>query len=252
MNKFNNKTLERYSRQIIMEKVGIEGQEKIMNTSISIIGCGGLGTTAAQYLTMSGIGEILLVDDDSVCLSNLNRQTLFSEKDLGGNKAEVLKKSLKKINPKSKLISQASRINKRNISKFLEKYSIILDCSDNFETRYLVNQYAFQKKKILVSCALQNFDIQVYTFSSWNNEYNPCYECIFPKDISRNTRSCDELGIIAPVAGMGGIFQANAVINIILNKNKQIFREIILYDCFERIFKKIQISKNSKCKICKL
>ena len=92
MNKFNNKTLERYSRQIIMEKVGIEGQEKIMNTSISIIGCGGLGTTAAQYLTMSGIGEILLVDDDSVCLSNLNRQTLFSEKDLGRNKAEVLKK----------------------------------------------------------------------------------------------------------------------------------------------------------------
>ena len=97
MNKFNNKTLERYSRQIIMEKVGIEGQEKIMNTSISIIGCGGLGTTAAQYLTMSGIGEILLVDDDSVSLSNLNRQTLFSEKDLGANKAEVLKKSLKKL-----------------------------------------------------------------------------------------------------------------------------------------------------------
>ena len=165
MNKFNNKTLERYSRQIIMEKVGIEGQEKIMNTSISIIGCGGLGTTAAQYLTMSGIGEILLVDDDSVSLSNLNRQTLFSEKDLGDNKAEVLKKSLKRISPKSKLISQESRINKRNISKFLEKYNIILDCSDNFETRYLVNQYAFQKKKILVSCALQNFDIQVYTFS---------------------------------------------------------------------------------------
>ena len=126
MNKFNNKTLERYSRQIIMEKVGIEGQEKIMNTSISIIGCGGLGTTAAQYLTMSGIGEILLVDDDSVCLSNLNRQTLFSEKDLGGNKAEVLKKSLKRINPKSKLISQASRINKRNISKFLKNIILFL------------------------------------------------------------------------------------------------------------------------------
>merc|ERR1711977_380205 len=140
-------TLERYSRQIIMENVGIEGQEKIMNTSISIIGCGGLGTTAAQYLTMSGIGSILLVDDDSVCLSNLNRQTLFSESDLGKNKAEVLKKNLKKINSESKLISLPKKINKRNISKFLEKYRIILDCSDNFENRYLVNQYAFQKKK---------------------------------------------------------------------------------------------------------
>ena len=251
MDRLNNKTLERYSRQIIMENVGIEGQEKIMNTSISIIGCGGLGTTAAQYLTMSGIGSILLVDDDSVCLSNLNRQTLFSESDLGKNKAEVLKKNLKKINPESKLISLPKKINKRNISKFLEKYRIILDCSDNFETRYLVNQYAFQKKKILVSCALQNFDIQVYTFSSWNNDDNPCYECIFPKNSSSNSRSCDELGIIATVAGMGGLFQANAVINIILNKNKQIFREIILYDCFERIFKKIQVTKNSKCKICK-
>ena len=252
MKKFSDETLERYSRQIIIDNIGIEGQEKIMNTSISIIGCGGLGTTAAQYLTMSGIGEILLIDDDSVSLSNLNRQTLFSEKDLGKSKAEVLKKNLKKINSKSKFKSQTSRVNKKNISKFLEQYNIILDCSDNFETRYLINQYAFQKRKILVSCALQNFDIQVYAFSSWDNKYNPCYECIFPKNNSSNSNSCDELGIIAPVAGMGGIFQANTVINIILNKNKKIFREIILYDCFERIFKKIQIKKSSKCITCKL
>ena len=118
MKKFSDEALERYSRQIIMDNVGIEGQEKIMNTSISIIGCGGLGTTAAQYLTMSGIGEILLIDDDSVSLSNLNRQTLFSEKDLGKSKAEVLKKNLKKINSKSKFKSQTSRVNKKNISKF--------------------------------------------------------------------------------------------------------------------------------------
>ena len=252
MIKFNDKTLERFSRQIIIDKVGIKGQKKIVNTSLAIIGCGGLGTSAAQYLTMAGIGGVFLADDDIVSLSNLNRQTLFLESDLKKNKAETLAKKLIQINPKLNINILPKKISKKNISKFLKNYSILLDCSDNFETRYLLNKYSFQKKKILISAGLENFDVQLFSFSSWKNKNYPCYECIFPKNQKNKSLDCDQLGIISPVAGMGGVLQAMTVLNIILKLDQKIFKEIILYDCLGRIFKKINVEKNPTCKICKI
>ena len=250
MVKFNDKILEKFSRQIIIDKVGIEGQQKIMESSILIIGCGGLGSSAAQYLAMLGIGQITLVDNDKVSLSNLNRQTLFLEKDLGDNKAVSLAKKLRKINPISKVSYLNLKLSKNNIGKLPSKFDILLDCSDNFETKYLLNKFCIIKKKKFVCAALQNFDVQAHAFCAWKNSTNPCYECLFPKKLNTNSLACDEMGILAPVAGFGGILQAILTLDIILRSDKNIFKEMILFDSFKRNFTKIKTKKNKKCVIC--
>ncbi len=241
--------LEKYSRQIIMEQVGVHGQKKILDSSICIVGCGGLGTSAAQYLSMSGIGKLILIDHDSIILSNLNRQTLFTEKDIGASKCKILSENIKKINKSIIVDYHKKKIDKNNIEVYLENYPIILDCTDNFESRLIINKFCHNKKKILVSAALQNFDIQAFIFSSWSNKKNPCYKCIFPNLTSDENLSCDEMGIMASVAGLGGIIQANLALNHILEL-KSNFKELILLDSLKLDIKKIKIEKNKNCKIC--
>ena len=201
----SEKNFEKYSRQIMMEKIGVNGQKKIMKSSICIIGCGGLGTTTAQYLAMTGVGKILLIDFDNIELSNLNRQISFLETDIGKNKAEILQKNILKINAEIDVIIIKKKITKRNF----------------------------------------NF------FKAWASRKNPCYECIFPKFSNADILNCDQMGIVSPIAGFGGIMQAITVVNIILGCNNKIFRELIIFDGFTRDMKKIRIEKNIKCKICK-
>ncbi|MAZ46582.1 MAG: hypothetical protein CMM98_03300 [Rickettsiales bacterium] len=251
MSKLTDRQTEKYSRQIIIEKIGISGQKKIFNSSVCIVGCGGLGSSAAQYLSMTGIGNIMLIDDDLINLSNLNRQTLFFEKDIGQYKVDTLRRNLTEINPEAKIEVSKKKINKKNINSFLSAYKIILDCTDNFKSRYLINEYCFKKKKILVSAALQNFDIQASVFSSWRKGHYPCYNCIFPKVASSSNESCDDQGITAPVAGFGGVLQAMLTINLIISSSSKIFKELILFDSFERNYQKIKIKKNPKCNVCK-
>ena len=241
--------LEKYSRQIIMEQVGVEGQKKINNSAICIIGCGGLGTSAAQYLSMSGIGKLVFIDHDSIVLSNLNRQTLFSDKDIGESKCKVLTKKIKNINKSITVNNYQKKINANNIDQYVEDCSIILDCTDNYESRLTINKFCHNKKKILVSAALQNFDIQAFIFSSWSSKKNPCYKCIFPNLTTTENFSCDEMGIIASVAGLGGIIQANLAINYILNLHNN-FKELILLDGLKLEIKKIKIEKNKNCGVC--
>ena len=251
MPKLTEKQTEKYSRQIIIEKIGMSGQKKIFNSSICIVGCGGLGSSAAQYLSMTGVGNIALIDHDLINLSNLNRQTLFLEKDIGKYKVDTLQKNLKEINPEAKIEISKRKINKRNIDEYLSPFKIILDCTDNFQSRYLINEYCFKKKKILVSAALQNFDLQASVFSSWKKGQYPCYNCIFPKAHNTINQSCDEQGIAAPVAGFGGVLQAILTIKLIISPSQKIFQELILFDTFERNFQKIKIKRNPECIICK-
>ena len=251
MKDLSKKNFEKYSRQLIMEKVGIKGQKKIMNSSICIIGCGGLGTTTANYLAMTGVQKMLLVDFDIIEISNLSRQLSFLEKDIGKSKAEVLKDNIEKINPDSKIYAVKEEITKKNIHTYANKFEFIIDCTDNFKSKFLINEYCIKKKKILISAALQNFEIQISTFKAWANKNYPCYECIFPKFSNANNMNCDQMGIISPVAGLGGIMQAINVINIILGCDNDIFKELVLFDCFSRNFKKIRVNKNLQCKVCK-
>ncbi len=251
MKNLSTKKIEKYSRQILMKEVGIDGQKKICRSSICIIGCGGLGTSAAQYLTMTGVENITLIDYDLVELSNINRQTLFFEEDIGLPKIEVLKKKLQKINPESNIKVKNVKLTKNNIRKIIGKIPFILDCTDNFKTRYLINEFCFHEKKILISAALQNFDIQVSAFAAWKKKKFPCYHCLFPQKIITNPNNCDTLGVIAYSAGIGGLLQATITVNILISNSTQFFSQLILFDCLNTTFKKIKTFKNQSCKVCK-
>ncbi len=249
MNKIDNTILEKYSRQIIIDSIGIKGQEKIFNTKVLIVGCGGLGTSAAQYLSMTGVGKVGLVDDDIIALSNLNRQTLFTEEEMGKKKVFVLSKKIKKINSRASIKSFDVRLNNDNINKIATSYDYILDCTDNFKTRFLINKFCHNYKKILITAALQNFDLQSTILKSWYKKENPCYECFFPNTQNYDQDSCDEMGILAPVAGLGGLFQANLLINNVLKKEIN-YNQLILFSCSEFRMRKITFKKNIDCKIC--
>ena len=249
MRNLNSRDLEKFSRQIIIDKIGITGQKKIIDSSVCVIGCGGLGTSASQYLAMTGIGEIMLIDNDIIDLSNLNRQALFFEKDIGKSKVKVLSENLKKINNTIKIKYLKKKITKKNIVELLPNFKFILDCTDNFKSKYIINEYCFKKKKTLVSCAIQNFDVQASVFSSWKKDF-PCYECVFPNTKNFENKNCNSMGITAPVAGIGGLFQAMLTLNVIIDNSNGLFKELILFDSFNRTFKKIKIKKNPKCKIC--
>lgn len=251
MKKISDKLLERYSRQIIIDEVGISGQQKIFSSSIAIIGCGGLGTSAAQYLSMAGVGNIKLIDNDTVSNSNLNRQTLFNAEDIGKKKAIVLKRKLQNINNALKIKIFDKKVDSNNIEKLVEKEKIILDCTDNFDSKYLINRYSVRKKKVLITAALQNFELQALAIAPWKNKDFPCYECLFPfKNENIEAQSCEQMGIMAQVAGMGGIIQANYALNIILGELGTMFKELLLINCLTNDFKKINTKKNLFCKIC--
>lgn len=249
MKKIDDFNLEKYSRQIIINEVGENGQLKIINSKIAIVGCGGLGTSAAQYLSMSGVGHFYLIDDDTIDLSNLNRQTLFTEKDIGESKSKTLSEKLKKVNSSAKISFQNKKLTSKTISSYLDSYEVILDCTDNFESRILINEYCHNYKKILISSALQSFDIQAFIFASWKEDNNPCYKCLFPNISGDLYNSCNEMGILSSTAGIGGLIQANLALNYILGL-KVDFKELLLFDCMNFNLKKIRVNKDKKCKTC--
>ena len=163
--KFKKKQIERYSRQIVLKKIGMFGQKKLLRSSVLIVGAGGLGSPIGLYLTSIGVGKIGIVDKDKVELSNLNRQIIFSTKDIKKNKSQIAIKKLKKINPDIKFQHFVKKLNKNNINKIAKKYEFIVDGSDNFRTRFLINDYCLKNKKILISGAISKFDGHVYTFN---------------------------------------------------------------------------------------
>ena len=251
--RLNHNQIERFSRQILINEIGSNGQLKIMNTPVIIIGCGGLGTTVATYLSMLGIRNLGLADNDKVSLSNLNRQTLFNEKDINNSKVEVIRKKLQLINSGMNLKIYDKKITTKNIDNIIKNYEIVLDCTDNFKSRYLINDACFKNRKILISAALHSFEIQLFCFKAWENESNPCYRCIFPDNgIKENIGNCDSFGIISPVAGLGGLFQSLCVVKAILKKDQLMYNEFLMYDCLNLSQKKISYQKNPNCPVCKV
>lgn len=251
--KLSDKQLERYSRQIILEKIATKGQIKIMNSKILILGCGGLGTTAATYLAMAGVNRIGILDFDNVSLSNLNRQILFYENDIGKKKVDVLSSKLKNINSQINVEVFPIKLNSKNYKKFIKNYDYLLDCTDNFKSRYLINDICVENKKILVSAALYNFEIQVFSFKAWSKKKFPCYRCIFPFS-EKNLKgiNCNEMGILSSVAGIGGTIQANTVLNIILDESDYYFENFVIYNTEKNTSTNITIEKDIKCSVCKI
>ena len=218
----SNNDLLRYSKQIILKQVGVLGQKKISSTKVLIVGVGGLGCPVILYLASLGIKNIGIVDHDKVDLSNLNRQILFSTKDIGKFKVDRAKKFLQKVNKKIKINAYKTKIIKNNIQNILNKYDIICDCSDNFTTRYLLNDFCLKNKKILISAAISKFEAHIFNFNFSTNI--PCYRCFMP-EIPEKENRCDTEGILPTVAGIAGTIQANEVIKSILKKKMSLLEK---------------------------
>jgi len=246
--KISSRELLRYSKQIILKKVGIIGQKKISSAKVFIVGIGGLGCPLVLYLANTGVKNIGLVDNDKVDISNLNRQIIFNNKDIGKFKVIQTKRFLKKINKKIKIKISKDRLKKTNIKNILNNYDIICDCSDNFATRYLLNEYCLKKKKILISAAISKFDAHIFNFNFTKNI--PCYRCFMP-EMPDEENKCDVEGILPTVAGIAGTLQANEVIKSILNKKNELVGKMVIFNALNLNFKKVKLSKNSNCISCK-
>lgn len=245
---FTEEQLQRYSRHIILPEVGGKGQKKISGAKVFIVGAGGLGCPVGYYLTAAGVGDIALIDNDTVELSNLQRQIAHSTKTLDMNKAESAKKTFEALNPDVNITVIKERINSKNISDLIKNYDIVVDGSDNFPTRYLVNDACVILKKPLVSGAILRFEGQVTTILPGEG---PCYRCLFADPPPPGlVPSCQEAGVLGVLPGVVGALQATEVLKLILGKGKVLSGQLLIYDALGVNFRKVKVPKNSDCAIC--
>jgi len=245
--KFTKKQIDRYSRQIILKKVGVIGQKKLLKSSVLIVGAGGLGSPIAIYLASLGIGKIGIVDKDNVEISNLSRQIIFETNDVKKNKSSAAINKLRKINPDIQLKSFNKNLTTININQIAKKFDLIVDGSDNFRTRFLINDYCLKNKKILVSGAISKFDGQVYTFN-FSKKKSPCLRCFIPT-MPRNPDidNCEYEGVLGPLAGIIGSIQANEVVKEILGIENSLCGYILIVDALKLTFRKVKLNKRSGC-----
>ena len=247
--KLNKNQLEKYSRQIILKNIGILGQKKISNSKVLIVGIGGLGCPVAEFLTRSGIGVIGIVDHDLVSLSNIHRQSLYDEKDLDKSKVKVAQKKLKKINSKTKVKTYNFKLDRKNFIKIIKNYDYIVDGTDNFETKFLINDICIKYKKILVTGAISKFAGHIFSFN-FKNKKNPCLRCFYQEEtIADDVLNCEYEGILGTVAGIIGTMQANEILKNILNIGKNLNGLILIIDLLNINFRKVKLNKRKKC-IC--
>ena len=243
----NKKIIERFSRQIVLKDIGILGQKKILSSKVLIIGAGGLGSPVAEFLSRAGIGTLGIVDDDKVSLSNLHRQSLYSSSDIGKFKVQIAKNKIKKINPNTKVDIYKFRLNNKNFKEIINNYDYIVDGSDNFTTKFLLNDFCLKFEKILITGAISKFDGHIFTFN-FKNKRIPCLRCFFQEsEISDNLLNCESEGILGTVAGIVGIIQANEVLKKILNIGTGLDGYIFILDLLHLDFRKVKLKKRKNC-----
>ena len=241
--KLNKNQIEKFSRQIILKNVGLLGQKKIITSKILIIGMGGLGCPAAEFLVRAGVGCLGIVDSDNVDLSNIHRQSLYDINDLKKIKVYAAKKKLSKINSETKVNCYKTRLDKKNFKKILNKYDYVIDGSDNFKTKFLINDFCKVSKKFLVTGAISKFDGHIFTFD-FKNKRTPCIRSFFQeKELSDDILNCEYEGVLGTVAGIIGIFQANEILKKILNIGKSLSGNILILDLLDLSFRKVKLKK---------
>ena len=249
-NQLNKVLVERFSRQIILKEVGTIGQKKILSSKVLIVGAGGLGSPVAEFLSRAGVGTIGIIDNDNVSLSNLHRQNLYLTKDVGKSKVKIAKDKIKKINHNTKVKTYKIRLNNQNFKKIINNYDYFVDGSDNFKTKFLLNDFCLKFKKILITGAISKFDGHIFTFD-FKNKKIPCLRCFFQEnEISDELLNCESGGILGTVAGIVGSFQANEVLKKILNIGKDLDGYIFILDFLNLNFRKVKIKKRKNC-FCK-
>ena len=241
--KLDKNQVERFSRQIVLKDIGASGQKKIIQSKVLIIGMGGLGCPVAEFLTRAGVGTLGIIDYDNVDLSNIHRQSLYNVSDIKKSKVLVAKKKLKKINSKTNIICHKIRIDKNNLKKIMKEYDYIVDGSDNFETKFLINDTCKKFKKFLVTGAISKFNGHIFTFD-FKDIKTPCIRSFFQeKKISDDILNCEYEGVLGTVAGIIGTIQANEILKKILNIGKNLNGYILILDLLNLSFRKVKLNK---------
>lgn len=248
--KLSNEQLERYSRNILLKEVGIKGQEKLLSSKILVIGAGGLGSPALIYLAAAGVGTIGIADKDTVELSNLNRQTIHATNRVGTDKTESAKSAINKLNPNIVVNIHNGLITQKNISKIVSQYDFIIDATDNFETKFLINDACVIAKKPFSHAGVVGFQGQLMTYVP---NKSCCYRCIFKEPPSKDcVPTCSQSGILGAVAGVIGTLQATEAIKYCLNIGSLLSGYLITYDALTMVFRKIKLPMKDKKCICSL
>ena len=242
----STKQIEKYSRQIVLKNVGTIGQKKILNSNVLVVGVGGLGCPIVDYLARAGVGKIGIVDYDRVDISNIHRQSIYTFKDVGKYKVEVLKKKLIDINPDVQTKIYKNKITKKNAYKILNQFDIIVDGSDNFKTKFLLNQFANKLKKIFIAGSISKHDGHIFSFNfKRNNE--ACLKCFYQSEINEDFLNCEADGILGPVAGIVGNIQANEVLKYILGLKNELTNKILIINLLNLTFRQTRFSKRKNC-----
>ena len=243
-----SKFLERYSRQIILKDIGFEGQKKLLKSKVFIVGAGGLGCPIADQLSRMGVGRIAIADSDKVSLSNIHRQFLYDLSDVGKYKVNVIKKKIRKINPSIKIIIYKKKISDKNINKILKGYNLIIDASDNFKTKFLLNRYSLKYRKSFIVGAISKFNGHIFSFD-FTNKLSPCLKCFYETIPSDESLNCETDGVIGSIGAIVGSVQACEALKIMLNIGNKLKNSILRVDLLRLNFSLAKFSKKKRC-IC--
>ncbi|MEO8187100.1 MAG: molybdopterin-synthase adenylyltransferase MoeB [Burkholderiaceae bacterium] len=248
----NDSQLLRYSRHILLNEIGIEGQQKIRAARMLVIGAGGLGSPAAYYLASAGVASIVLVDGDAVDLTNLQRQILHTTERVGTMKAHSGQAALRAINPEVEVEPVARRVDARTLDELVQQATIVLDCSDNFATRHATNRACVIHRKPLVSGAAIRFDGQIAVFDLRANE-SPCYACLFPPGVSANEGEdelCSTMGVFAPLTGMIGTMQAGEALKLAAGISTTLHGQLAMLDALTMRWHTVRVTLDPGCPVC--
>jgi len=236
----------RYARHLVLPEIGEAGQEKLIKSSVLIIGAGGLGSAAIAYLAAAGIGRIGIVEPDRVELSNLQRQILFETADIGRSKGKAARDRIFEVNPDCKIELFEERFTANNATELVQKFDIVVDGSDNFATRFAASDACLQEQKTLISAAISGFSAQLSTFKPHLGNPHPCYRCLVP-DKPDFERNCSQEGIIGPLAGMLGSWQALETIKELLAIGETLSGKLMIIDALTTNIRKVTLTRDPKC-----
>lgn len=245
---FNDEQLLHYSRQIMLPKFGIEGQQELQSAHIVIMGVGGLGSPAAMYLAAAGVGTLTLVDFDTVDHSNLQRQIIHNIDSIGDSKVSSAKNTLRKINPEVNVHSIDKKLNQDELESLINKTSCVIDATDNFETRFLINRACLSQKIALVSAAAIQYEGQISVFD-FTQDNSACYACLYAEGGEENT-NCSDNGILAPVVGILGSMQALEAIKLICNIGDTLKNRLLIFDALALQWRTMKLKKDPNCPVC--
>ena len=248
---FNDEQLLHYSRQIMLPHFGVEGQQKLQNAHVAIIGIGGLGSPAAMYLAASGVGTLTLVDFDTVDNSNLQRQVVHHTSSIGSNKANSAKKTLLGINPETTIHCINKKLKLEELNSIISDVDCVIDATDNFATRFLINRACVSQHTALISAAAIQYEGQISVFDL-SNENSACYACLYPENTEHEEEntSCSENGILAPVVGVLGSMQALEAIKLICNIGETLQNRLLIFDALGLQWRTMKLNKDLNCPVC--